>query len=521
MQKLGCPESYTEPRELYRMTARLGMTAATITDHNVIDGCLEIADLPNTFISEEATVYFPEDRCKVHVLTYDITEAQHTDITRVRENIYEFVEYVRAQGIKHVLAHPLFGVNDRLTMDHVERLILLFKNFEINGDQNGEANLNLQRICERLTPEIIERLAIKHGFAPAAPEIWRKNFTGGSDDHSSLHLARTYTEVMGATTLEEFWGGVHAGRARIVGREASPKMLAHNVYGVAYQFFKDRFELGRFKNRDLFLKFLEQSLLQQTEGDETLFDRLALKWRQRKRSRRVTIPDTLTEMFRSESEKIIKGDPKLLELVHAPRGEQRADTEDRWFEFVNRVSNRVLAEFGVRTIDRVMSARFFDIFHSIGSAGSLYAMLAPYFVAYSLHVKVRNFSKSVLAEFGTPSDAARVGAKAAKLAHFTDTFYDVNGVAYTLQQQARTALNAGKDYVVITCEAPGANPLPNVRHFEPVGTYALPEYENLTLKFPPFLEILDFCYQQGITHLHSSTPGPLGLAALAVSRILN
>ena len=77
LQKIGCPESFTEPRQLYKIAKQRGMTLVTITDHNMIDGCLEIAHLPDTFISEEVTAYFPEDQCKVHVLVYNITEKIH------------------------------------------------------------------------------------------------------------------------------------------------------------------------------------------------------------------------------------------------------------------------------------------------------------------------------------------------------------------------------------------------------------------------------------------------------------
>ena len=37
---------------------------------------------------------------------------------------------------------------------------------------------------------------------------------------------------------------------------------------------------------------------------------------------------------------------------------------------------------------------------------------------------------------------------------------------------------------------------------------------------PPFLEMLNYCYEQEFTHIHTATPGPLGLAALAISKIM-
>jgi len=95
LQKIGCSESYTAPKDLYDTARRRGMDLVTISDHNVIDGALEIAHLPGAFVSEEVTTYFPEDGCKLHVLAWDISEAQHGDITRVRENVYDLVRYLR------------------------------------------------------------------------------------------------------------------------------------------------------------------------------------------------------------------------------------------------------------------------------------------------------------------------------------------------------------------------------------------------------------------------------------------
>ena len=135
LKKIGCPESFTEPRQVYDTAIKKGMDMVTITDHNTISGALEIAHLPGTFVSEEITTYFPENGCKVHVLAYDISEAQHLDIQKVRENIFDLTGYLDRENIYHVLAHPLYSVNDRLTLEHFEKLVLLFKTFELNNHQ--------------------------------------------------------------------------------------------------------------------------------------------------------------------------------------------------------------------------------------------------------------------------------------------------------------------------------------------------------------------------------------------------
>ncbi len=54
-----------------------GMDFVTITDHDTIVGCLEIADRPDVFVSEELTTWFPGEAQAVHVLCFDITEADH------------------------------------------------------------------------------------------------------------------------------------------------------------------------------------------------------------------------------------------------------------------------------------------------------------------------------------------------------------------------------------------------------------------------------------------------------------
>jgi glycosyltransferase involved in cell wall biosynthesis len=62
--------------------------------------------------------------------------------------------------------------------------------------------------------------------------------------------------------------------------------------------------------------------------------------------------------------------------------------------------------------------------------------------------------------------------------------------------------------------------MPGVVNFPPIGAFDLPEYPDMKLHYPPLLKMLDYCYEEGFTHIRSATPGPLGLAALAIARIL-
>src|SRR5215469_13716698 len=57
-RSLGLPECATPPEEVYELAKRRGMDFVTITDHDTIDGCLELADRPDCFVSEELTARF-------------------------------------------------------------------------------------------------------------------------------------------------------------------------------------------------------------------------------------------------------------------------------------------------------------------------------------------------------------------------------------------------------------------------------------------------------------------------------
>ena len=134
LKKINCAESYTDPGEVYRIATERGMDAVTITDHNSIDGCLEIADRPGVFTGCEITSYFPEDQCKVHVLAYRMNEAQFAEIEQLRENVFELVDYLIQENLPHAIAHPFHAVNDRMDLKHFEEMVLLFKHFELSGD---------------------------------------------------------------------------------------------------------------------------------------------------------------------------------------------------------------------------------------------------------------------------------------------------------------------------------------------------------------------------------------------------
>ena len=515
LKKIGCAESYTAPKAIYESAKRKGMDFVTITDHNTIEGCLQIAHLENVFISEEITTYFPDDGCKLHVLAYDITEAQHRDISHLRRNVMELTSYLREQNIIHALAHPLFSVNGSFTAAHFEAAIVLFKLLEWNGARSTAQNCMLEKILHQLNPEWIERIAERTGIAPVDPEPWRKHLIGGSDDHSSLNIAQTYTEVSGAADLKQFMESIDSGKGLVRGKASSPEALAHNLYGIAYQFYRDRYVPDSSIPRDPLVRFTHHVLTgNQPPDPPNILKRIFIMTRTGMNKSFRKRDSTHSPLLRKVRH-IIGETPAITELLTAPPGHDECFS-GKWFALVKETSNTLTARLGDSILESLSQADLLGAFQTIGTAASLYGLLSPFFLSYGIFSRNDRFCTECGERFrmpGSPEINRRM-----RVAHFTDTFSDINGVALTLRQHAAQAVADNKAQMIITCGT--LSPDPGVKDFQPVGVFDVPEYSSLKLYYPPLLDVLAYCYEEGFTSVHTATPGPVGLAALAVAKIL-
>src|ERR671939_2226630 len=96
---LGLPECATPPEEVYDLAKRRGMDFVTITDHDTIDGCLEIADRDDVFISEELTAWFKGEPQAVHVLCYGISPDDHEWLQAHNADVEACAAYLHEQEI--------------------------------------------------------------------------------------------------------------------------------------------------------------------------------------------------------------------------------------------------------------------------------------------------------------------------------------------------------------------------------------------------------------------------------------
>src|SRR5260370_10206422 len=101
-------ESYTDPERVYRVCKQRGMRFVTLSDHHTVDGGLRIAHLPDTFLSVEVTTRFAQDDVPLHVLVWNLSEADHRDLQPYRPSVVELVAFLRERQLAHALARPLY-----------------------------------------------------------------------------------------------------------------------------------------------------------------------------------------------------------------------------------------------------------------------------------------------------------------------------------------------------------------------------------------------------------------------------
>ncbi len=511
------PDSYSDPRELYRLLRERGMDFVTITDHDTIEGNLEIADLAGTFISEEVTTYFPHDPCKIHLLIWGISEGQHAEIVALRDNIFDLQGYLAREGIAHSVAHPLYSINGKLEPAHLERLILLFKHFEaINGLRDALLSTLARDLLSGLTPEKIEEWANRHDLAPTHAEPWRKIFTGGSDDHGGQFVGGAYTETPKAKNAAAFLANVRDGKCEALGEGGTPLALSHGFYNTLARFIQDRFheKLGPTGPllETMFSRFMEgRDPTEFTLREKATFIAQGVmsgKIFELAKPRNVSLWKGLSKHF---------AQPKVkAQLAREMKGV--TEPERRTFLMANLVCEQLAFRLFEKFVQQIRKGNLIESMQALSGIAPILILLAPYIYAFHSQAPSRRWLRDV---FSKMTGAIPPVLQNQKRAWFTDTLDDVNGVANTIRKMTAAGQAAGEKLIVVTSRRRLAVDEIPIKNFPPIGEFALPEYELQRVSFPPILQILDYVQREQFTEIIISTPGPMGLVGLLAAKMLN
>ncbi|SDU14214.1 Glycosyltransferase involved in cell wall bisynthesis [Verrucomicrobium sp. GAS474] len=520
LRQLGMPQSYSQPEALYARLHQAGMRWKTITDHNRIDGALELAARhDDVFLSEEVTTYFP-DGCKIHLLVWNLTEAQHREIATLRENIYDLAGWLRVQKLPHGVAHPLSDINGKLTPAHVEKLLLLFRVFEgRNGNREPLAQQVLGQIVASLTPEKLAQLADRHHLAPVDADFHRKILTGGSDDHGGLYAGRTWTEAAvdsnTADTVDGFFAALHSGLATPQGEAGTPLHLSSSFYNTVFSYAQDRMKKTAPLAANLLSTVAQRFVTGKNPTDFSFGEQMGFVV-EAVRTGQVFDFFKPGETTLSREFAAFFTDPKVkTDLDTIIRTE--AGPERRSFAMASYLTNQLSYRLFLEFMRRVERGSLLDAFQSLTGIVPVAGAVLPYVVAYRQQAPARPFLRETAREF-LPEVPSFLRNE--KRAWFTDTLEDVNGVARTICSMTAAGLRAGADLTVVTSRSEVFVTDIPVKNFAPVGEFEIPEYKLQKMSFPPFLEILDYIEREGFTELVISTPGPVGLCALAAGKLL-
>jgi glycosyltransferase involved in cell wall biosynthesis len=515
LRRLGMPQSYSEPERLYHKLDEAGMTFKTITDHNRLDGAKAIAHYPDVFLSEEVTTYFP-DGCKIHLLVWNLNEAQHEEIQELRPNIYELAGYLRAQKLPHGVAHPLVNINMLLTVEHFERLVLLFRCFEArNGNREPLGQEISNRCLATLTPEKISELANRHNLEPTHPDAHRKILFASSDDHSDVHPGETYTEVERGETIHDFFRELEAGEATLHGPMGDPLTFSSSLYTTVFSFARDKIKRGAPVGASLLGKMAERFLAGQNPTAFSFSERFGHVTEAIRTGQALDFVKP-GEMTLAREVGAFLSNPKLKQALDQIIASE-PNAQSRSFRMASHITNELSYRLITQFQQRVARGNLIDAFQSLTGLLPVGVSVLPYVVAFGQQAPDRALLTQVALGFiGTVPPLLRNE----KRAWFTDTLEDVNGVARTIRAMVQAARHAGADLTVVTSRSKLSITDIPIKNFPPVGEFEIPEYELQKLSFPPFLDMLDYVQRERFTELIISTPGPIGLCALGCAKLL-
>lgn len=527
LRAIQCPECYSEPRAVYEQATARGMDFVAITDHDTIDGALQLSDRGNVIVGEELTCYFPEDHCKIHLLVFGINRTQHEQLRERAADIYRVAEYVEWNRIAHSVAHPLYRQNDLLEREHIERLILLFKGFEcLNGAHSALHRESLDRMLNELTRQEIQRLAERHNLLPRWPAPWFKARTGGSDDHGLVNVGRTWTEFPSdVMTTEQVLECLREGACQPGGEAGSTLKLAHAFYAVGVRYATGNL---RDKNaRNAPATRILRTLIGEPGGSSTtraLRDAVASGVRRaasaiaRPLRRRgpgamtASGTDLLAKLFGESVQKRISEHPALsaaIERSLPPLGEH-----DDLFRLLGSINRDVASGIGDVVEQHLRKGNFMALFDVLASVAAQQCVLAPYYFALFHQNKERELLPRMTNHVVARNrENLRVGL-------FTDTFDDINGVARFIRDMSEQAHRAGRQFTVCTSTASTRFELPNRVNFEPMFSRPMPYYADLQMTIPPLLHMLEFADRKQFDVIHVSTPGPVGLVGWLAAKML-
>jgi len=215
---LGSRDCYSAPHEVYRVAKARGMDYVALTDHDSIDGALELLashpDLDDVIVGEEVSCWLPDTGIQVHFGVYGISERLHRELQPLRRNAFDVAARLREAGVFFALNHLLHFYRGQIPLESYLRLLDCVPALEVrNGTMLPAHNALIERMVAR------------------SPATTRLAMVAGSDAHTLRRVGRTWTSAPG-NTREAFLSSLAQGLGRPGGMHGGAPAVAGDVYGV-------------------------------------------------------------------------------------------------------------------------------------------------------------------------------------------------------------------------------------------------------------------------------------------------
>ena len=208
-----CRESYNDPEEVYAALKGKAMDLVTITDHDSVGSGEVLCHHPDFFLSEEVTCRMPSGTL-LHVGVYDVTERQHIQIQKRRDDLPALLAYLTERRLFFTVNHMFSSLTGRREIGDFAWFEDYFPAFETLSGQMPKFH-NRQA----------ERFARREG----------KVGVGGSDAHALASVGSAYTEVPGARDKVEFLEGLRAGAAVTAGSSGGYFRLTRDIFTISLE----------------------------------------------------------------------------------------------------------------------------------------------------------------------------------------------------------------------------------------------------------------------------------------------
>ncbi|MCB9357360.1 MAG: glycosyltransferase [Calditrichaeota bacterium] len=517
LRKLSAGESMTDPRAAYELAKRRGMDFVALTDTDTLDGFAQIAQFPDAIPACETSVIFPEDGRPLRLLIYGLTESQLIKILAFRGQLYDVRDYLLAENLYHVVAQPLEPHDGMLNADHVERMLLLFDHFETRSTGRQErSNLFMAALLDALTPEYLDQLVRKWKIEPASERPWQKGQFGGSNDYCAQYAGLTWTETPSASSPTELLDHLRARKGVPSGMHGSTMAAAHSMYRVGAQLYAEKV-LKREGAIHGILELIVNHVLTPERPKPKLVARSL--WNGFKglfKIRKAPSPierKIITEIYRAYREL-----PKEDRLTGIGR-----DDLETFDARLYGMADLILSKLSYRLLSEAMKdferGQIGNALQQSAALIPIQSVMTPYLYSFDKLNRDRALIKEIETRTQGVLELPRKSPRK-KVAWFSDTVSDVNGVSMTLARMSEVAETLDEDLEIICSVAQARAPQGSkFRNFAPVGEISIPDYELQKLSVPPILRIIRYLEAQQFDEYIISTPGPIGLIAIYCAKL--